>query len=165
MFLKRVLCAVLTGVLLLAGTGMVQAMEETQIGGTAEQNLAVGDGYDQTASEITEKKVDQFIWDGPVLTASKGVNQGPSGKETYYNLPMDGVIRIMRNLGFSEEEYPYWEAENGCKMLGDYIMVAANLNVHPRGSLVPCSLGMALVCDTGGFAAANPQQLDIATNW
>ena len=104
-------------------------------------------------------------WDGPVLTPSKGVNQGPQGKETYYNLPMDGVVSIMRNAGFSENKYPYWEREDGCKMLGPYIMVAANLNTFPRGSVIDCSLGKALVCDTGGFAKSNPKQLDIATNW
>ena len=50
-------------------------------------------------------------------------------------------------------------------MLGSYVMVAANLSVHPRGSLVPTSLGTGIVCDTGGFAASNPNQLDIATSW
>ena len=50
-------------------------------------------------------------------------------------------------------------------MLGDYVMVAANFGLRPRGSLVPTSMGMGIVCDTGGFAAANPTQLDIATAW
>lgn len=106
-----------------------------------------------------------FVWDGPVLTASKGVNYGPSGKETYYNLPMGGVVRIMRNMGFSQEEYPYWIREDGVKMLGEYVMIAAHLGVHPRGSIVPTSRGFGLVCDTGGFAKSNPTQLDLATAW
>lgn len=101
-------------------------------------------------------------WNGPVLTRSKGVNQGPSGKETYYNLNMSGVVRIMRSMGNQDE---YWVREDGAKMLGNYVMVAANLNVHPRGSLVETSLGTGIVCDTGGFAAHNPTQLDIATAW
>lgn len=104
-------------------------------------------------------------WTGSKLTASMGVNSGPQGKETYYNLPMDGVVSIMRSMGFDSSEYPYWERDDGCKMLGPYIMVAANLDVFPRGSTVECSLGTALVCDTGGFAYENPYQLDIATNW
>lgn len=109
----------------------------------------------------------QTAWSGPKLTRSKGVNYGPTGKETYYNLPMDGVVRIMRNAGFSEAEYPYWVRSDGCKMLGDYIMVAANLSHFPRGSVVQCSLGAALVCDTGGFAsrAEGWNWLDIATTW
>lgn len=104
-------------------------------------------------------------WDGPVLTKSKGVVNGPSGKETYYNLNMNGVVKIMRNAGFSEEEYPYWVREDGVKMLGNYVMVAANLNLRPRGSIVQSSLGDAIVCDTGGFAHSNPTQLDIAVTW
>ena len=104
-------------------------------------------------------------WDGTVLTKSAGVNYGPSGKETYYNLDMSGVVSIMRGMGFDEENYPYWVRDDGAKMLGPYIMVAANLDVHPRGTTVQCSMGTALVCDTGGFAASNPYQLDIATTW
>ena len=103
-----------------------------------------------------------FAWNGPVLNIMSGTVTGPSGKETYYNLDMSGVVSIMRGMG---NEDPYWVREDGCKMLGEYIMCAANLNVHPRGSLVPSSLGMALVCDTGGFAEWNPNQLDIAVTW
>ena len=101
-------------------------------------------------------------WTGPVLTKSKGVNYGPIGKETYYNLPMGGVVRIMRNMGFDEVNYPYWIREDGCKMLGPYIMVAANFNHFPRGSVVECSLGWALCVDTGHLGY---NQLDLATNW
>ena len=64
------------------------------------------------------------------LTKSAGVYNGPSGKETYYNLNMSGVVSIMRSMGYSEEEYPYWVREDGCKMLGDYIMVAANFSIR-----------------------------------
>lgn len=101
-------------------------------------------------------------WNGSILTKSAGVNYGPSGKETYYNLNMSGVVNIMRNMGNNDE---YWIRNDGCKMLGNYIMVAANLNVHPRGSLVETSLGTGIVCDTGGFASENATQLDIATTW
>ncbi len=104
-------------------------------------------------------------WNGPVLTKNKGVVNGPSGKETYYNLNMNGVVKIMRNAGFTEEEYPYWVREDGVKMLGNYVMVAANLEIRPRGSIVQSSLGDAIVCDTGGFAHSNPTQLDIAVTW
>lgn len=99
------------------------------------------------------------------ITRAGGVFNGPSGKETYYNLKMDGVVNIMRNQGFSEAEYPYWVRDDGAKMLGDYVMVAADLNTRPRGSIVETSLGTAIVCDTGGFAQNNPTQVDIAVNW
>ena len=96
------------------------------------------------------------------LTASKGVNYGPSGKETYYNLNMNGVVATMQGMGITGQ---YWVREDGVKMYGDYVMVAADLNTHPRGSLVESSRGTAIVVDTGGFAASNPNQLDIATAW
>lgn len=96
------------------------------------------------------------------MTAAGGVFYGPSGKETYYNLDMSGVISIMRGIGNND---PYWIRSDGVKMLGNYVMVAANLNIRPRGSLVETSLGTGIVCDTGGFALSNPTQLDIAVNW
>lgn len=112
--------------------------------------------------EARKSQSRSYTWNGSVLTPSAGVNYGPSGKETYYNLNMSGVISIMRGMGYTGE---YWVRNDGCKMLGNYIMVAANLSVHPRGSLVETSLGTGIVCDTGGFAAGNPNQLDIATTW
>ena len=48
---------------------------------------------------------------------------------------------------------------------GDYVMVAADLSIRPRGSVVESSLGTALVCDTGDFIYQNPTQLDIAVDW
>ena len=105
---------------------------------------------------------EEHRWKGPVLSKGRGVNYGPSGKETYYNLNMNTVVSIMRSMGYTGE---YWVREDGCKMLGDYIMVAANLNLRPRGSIVETSLGDAIVCDTGGFAKRNPTQIDIAVTW
>lgn len=103
-----------------------------------------------------------YSYSGSVLTPSAGVNQGPSGKETYYNLPMEGVVAIMRSIGNNDE---YWVRDDGVKMLGDYVMVAAHLPTRPRGSLIPTSLGMGIVCDTGTFALSDHTQLDIAVNW
>ena len=103
-----------------------------------------------------------FTWNGSRLTAGSGVNYGPSGKETYYNLDMTGVIYMMRCLGNTDE---YWVRSDGCKMLGNYIMIAANLSIHPRGSLVQTSLGTGIVCDTGSFAEEDPNQIDIAVTW
>ncbi len=116
---------------------------------------------EKEAKEKAETKISSN-WRGSVLSASAGVNQGPSGKETYYNLPMDGVVGIMRGMGNND---PYWVRDDGVKMLGNYVMVAAHLGIRPRGSLIPTSLGMGIVCDTGGFASGNPTQLDIATAW
>lgn len=130
----------------------------------AKERWAQADDREQELTKQLEA-TKLFIWDGPVLTASKGVNYGPSGKETYYNLPMGGVVRIMRNMGFDAENYPYWVRNDGVKMLGDYVLCACNLSVHPRGSLVEISLGKGICADTGGFAKHNPTQIDIATSW
>lgn len=122
----------------------------------------------QAAAEPEPEPVQEqvtYSWSGQVLSPQAGVVQGPSGKETYYNLDMSGVVSIMRDMGYDEANYPYWIRNDGCKMLGDCIMVAADLNLRPRGSVIECSLGTALVCDTGGFAASNPYQLDIAVTW
>lgn len=144
-----------------------------------EKGKAVRDKYDEFLKVVeaynAEKAAQQVSYTAPsstptytnvtgdgTLTASKGVNYGPSGKETYYNLNMSGVVDIMQSMGYNAE---YWVREDGVKMYGDYVMVAADLNTHPRGSLVESSLGTAIVVDTGGFAASNPNQLDIATAW
>ena len=127
---------------------------------------------DKKAEEAAKKKeeekklaVVETSYSGAKLSRSRGSIQGPSGKETYYNLHMSGVVSIMRRMGFSESEYPYNVRADGVKCLGPYVMVAAHLGKRPRGSKVQTSLGTGLVCDTGGFAANNPTQIDVATAW
>jgi len=104
---------------------------------------------------------------GPVLNKHDGIiHNGPAGgDESYYDLDMSRVVRTMREKGFDEINYPYWVRADGVKMLGNFVMVAANLQVHPRGSVVQTSLGTGLVCDTGAFAKTNKLKLDIATTW
>lgn len=109
-----------------------------------------------------EELISQTVYTGPRLSRSRGSVMGPSGKETYYNMNMTGVVNIMRRMGNNDK---YWVRSDGAKMLGDYIMVAANLHLRPRGSHVMTSLGKAVVADTGGFAAHNPRQIDVATTW
>lgn len=127
---------------------------------------------DKKAEEAAKKKEEEkkleiveTSYSGGKLSKSRGTIQGPSGKETYYNLNMSGVVSIMRRQGFSEAEYPYNVRADGVKCLGPYVMVAAHLGKRPRGSKVQTSLGTGMVCDTGGFAANNPAQIDIATAW
>lgn len=98
------------------------------------------------------------------LTKRAGVHVNSHGfKETYYNLPMEGIVRRMRAKGYSEEQYPYWIREDGAKMLGPLVMVAADLNVHHRGKVIHTSLGPSIVCDTG--SAIKGRRIDIATAW
>lgn len=119
-----------------------------------------------TAEESADEEEEAIVWeqdpDGSVLTMSGGVNYYFDQKETYYNLNMDYVVEIAHSQGIEGE---YWVREDGCKMLGDYIMVAANRDVHPQGSIIGTSLGLAVVVDTGTFAQSNPTQVDIAVDW
>ena len=112
-----------------------------------------------------EYRPDAPVPERPHLTKSGGVFDGPSGRETYYNLPMGRCISIMRDMGYGVEDYPYWVREDGAKMLGEYVMCAAELNSRPKGTILETSLGMAIVVDTGSFAVSNPTGIDLATDW
>lgn len=99
---------------------------------------------------------------GPHLTPESGTFTFEGHTETYYNLPMDVVVQVAQSKGIAGE---YHVRSDGAKMIGDYIMVAADYSVHSYGSLVNTSLGMGIVVDTGGFIAWNPQGIDISTTW
>ena len=80
-------------------------------------------------------------------------------QETYYDLPMKGV------MGFCGGG-TYHVREDGVKVDQDgYVLVAANLSRYPRCSVVETSLWLGKVYDTGTFAATNPEQFDLATDW
>lgn len=85
-------------------------------------------------------------------------------KETFYDLQMSGVMgAAARMCGVSSI---YTIRADGAKVDADgYVLVAANLNRYPRCSIVETSLGPGKVYDTGGFAARNPEQFDLATDW
>ena len=139
-----------------------QEQEETLVEKTSEAKDEWAQAIKEERRQELANQTRSYNWDGPVLSRSKGAVYGPSGKETYYNLNMSGCVRNMNRRGYY---YDVWVRNDGCKMFGDYIMCAANLSVHPFGSLVECSLGTCIVVDTGGFAAGNPNQLDIAVTW
>lgn len=130
----------------------------------AESNAEMFEHYDEVDIVPFPPEENKAV-DGPHLTKQSGVFQGPSGKETFYNLNMSGVISIMRNMGYSEDEYPYWVRDDGVKMFGYYVMCAAELSTRPKGTILETSLGLAIVVDTGGFAYSNPTQVDIAVTW
>lgn len=99
---------------------------------------------------------------GACLNPTGGIYWFGDQLETYYNLDMSVVVSVAQSNGIVGD---YWVRDDGCKMLGDYIMVAANYDVHPYGSTVTTSLGTGIVVDTGEFAANNPTQIDVAVNW
>ena len=96
-----------------------------------------------------------------VLTARLGVVHFDGHRETYYNLDMSKICARAQERGIPGT---YWtREEDGCKMWGDYIIVATDWNLRPYGSIVNTSLGEGIVLDTGSFE--NRNTVDIATTW
>lgn len=123
------------------------------------------DAYTKVLEEEAPKFQLPTTWDGPVSTPQNGGVMGPSGQETYYNLYMGNCIAKMRSLGYSEEEYPYWIRDDGAKMLGHYVMVAANWQIRPLGTILETSIGWGIVVDTGDFVEYSPRGIDLAVDW
>ena len=121
--------------------------------------------FNSYAADYPEYRPDAPYPERPHLTKSSGVFYGVSGKETYYNLPMGQVIQNMRDMGYTVEEYPFYIREDGAKMLGQYVICAADLSIRPKGTILETSLGYAIVCDTGSFAQYNSTQIDLAVDW
>lgn len=158
----------LTAIMAIPVSAITQA-ECQQIQQTAHQmaECARQLGYPEDSVIIQEAQkkwweAENSVWRGPVLTKSKGVNYGPLGRETYYNLPMQGVINIMRRNGYDAERFPYWVREDGVRMLGDYIMLAGRVGQFERGTIVQCSLGEGMICDYG-YLEWNG--VDVAVTW
>ena len=119
--------------------------------------------YIQDTIPDTEEITYNHNWSGPVLNRKNGVVYGPNGKETYYNLPMKGVIKYMRAMGLDGR---VWTRSDGAKMYENYVMIAADLSKYPKGSLVEISLGTGIVVDTGGFVTnGSGVAFDVATAW
>ena len=116
-----------------------------------------------TQETLPEDNTYNNNWDGKVLNKYNGKVEGPSGIETYYNLPMGGCVKLMNHLGYYGT---VWTRSDGAKMWDEYVMVAADLSIHPKGSLVETTLGTGIVVDTGDFVRnGSGVSLDIATAW
>lgn len=139
-----------------------ELMKENGVVMVIPDKIEIEEIHEEYVSSPTPTQSSQQYYSTSGLTASGGVNYHGEQKETYYNLNMDQVVSNAQAAGIPGE---YWVREDGVKMYGDYVIVAANLDVHPRGSTVETSLGTGIVLDTGGFAAENPTQVDIATDW
>lgn len=94
-----------------------------------------------------------------VLTAKLGTIQYDGHKETWYNLKMDRVVTRAQNMGIPAE---YWVREDGVKMFGPWVIVAADKSVT-RYTTVETSLGTGIVLDQ--HTAGDPNLYDIATDW
>lgn len=120
------------------------------------------DIIEETEDEIIEEVEDEICIINAILTSELGRVQGPQEEETYYNLPMDKVVENMMNNGYAEIDYPYYVREDGVKMLGDFVIVATNLDKYPKGTIVQTSLGQGIVCDKH---EVEDDSIDIAVEW
>lgn len=146
-----------------------EEVEDTtsELSAAIEQPLADDDNLieqdeNNAVSESEEVNVNTIYACSSTLNRRNGRVQGPSGEETYYNLDMCRCVKRMSDYGYN---YEYWVREDGVKMYGPYIMVAADLNTRPLGTILESSLGTAIVVDTGDFSETNSTQIDIATEW
>ena len=97
------------------------------------------------------------------LTKQGGVFFYNGKRESYYNLDMSGVVAKMHQLGFKGE---YSVRSDGAKLFDGKVMIAADLSVYPKGTILYTSLGKSIVCDTGEFVHQyGSSAFDIATNW
>lgn len=120
-------------------------------------------------TEVLEKEAPKFqlptTWKGAKTTKQNGGVMGPSGRETYYNLNMKNCVANMRKRGYDEKTYPVWERDDGAKMFGHYVMIAANWKIRPLGTVIETSIGWGIVVDTGEFVKDYPRGIDLAVNW
>lgn len=91
---------------------------------------------------------------GSGLTKQGGVNWHNGNKETYYNLDMSGVVSNAQSMGIQGE---YWVRDDGVKMYGDKVIVAAQMD---KGTVIDTSLGTGIVLD---YCPAGT--VDIAVTW
>ena len=98
-----------------------------------------------------------------VLTKKGGVNYYNGHKETWYDLDMKRIVKKAKDKGVPGD---YWVSDDGLKMYGRFVIVAADFDVHPYGSVVLTSLGVpGMVLDTGKFTETDQEQIDIAVDW
>lgn len=131
----------------------IKAVEEAKAEKKAAEQAVITASYEPTPA-----------YNPPVsgLTPTSGINNFNGHTESYYNLPMDGVIQQARNFGIEGE---YWVRDDGVKMYGDYVICACNRDIYPLGSLVETSFGTGISLDTGSFVAWNPTNVDIGVSW
>lgn len=98
-----------------------------------------------------------------VLTAKLGTIQNGVNKETWYDLNMSKVVE--RADAFYGLHDVYAVRDDGVKTYNGFVIVATNYETYPYGTVIPTSLGLGLVLDTGEFAKESKNIVDIATNW
>ena len=120
----------------------------------------------QSPEEVTVEEIPTEDIETPysVLNKRMGVNYFNGQKETYYNLRMTGVIRLLDDMGIPHGEY--WVRDDGAKMLGEYIMLATDTNRIPKGTIWETSLGTGMIVDHCSGSESYPGVwIDVAVNW
>lgn len=112
----------------------------------------VDDAEDEHVNQLPYSSYDPTI--NGTLTKLGGVNYFNGRKETWYNLDMSQVISNAQSMGIQGE---YWIREDGVKMYGDYVIVAAQMD---KGTIIETSLGTGIVID---WCPAGT--IDIAVAW
>lgn len=95
-----------------------------------------------------------------ILTARLGRVTFNDHPETWYDLRMTNICQRAHDNGI---EGDYWVREDGVKCFGPWVIVAADWDLHPYGSVLETSRGWGMVLDTGDFE--DRATIDIATAW
>ncbi len=121
----------------------------------SEREEYLGDRYDEvqewidsnySAPTYVADDITYVYPEGDTLNPYDGINYHNGVLETYYDLPMEGLVDMVHALGI---EGTYWVREDGVKMWDDYVIVAADFDYEPRGTITETSLGTGIVLDTG----------------
>ena len=142
---------------------VVESVDETPTEETPSETPvnALQDPEEVTVEEILTEDIETPY---SVLNKRMGVNYFNGQKETYYNLRMTGVIRLLDDMGIPHGEY--WIRDDGAKMLGDYIMLATDTNRIPKGTIWETSLGRGMIVDHCSGSESYPGVwIDVAVNW
>lgn len=142
---------------------VVESVDETP---TEETPSETPVNASQSPEEVTVEEILTEDIETPysVLNKRMGVNYFNGQKETYYNLRMTGVIRLLDDMGIPHGEY--WIRDDGAKMLGEYIMLATDTNRIPKGTIWETSLGTGMIVDHCSGSESYPGVwIDVAVNW
>lgn len=142
---------------------VVESVDETP---TEEMPSETPVNASQDPEEVTVEEILTEDIETPysVLNKRMGVNYFNGQKETYYNLRMTGVIRLLDDMGIPHGEY--WVRDDGAKMLGEYIMLATDTNRIPKGTIWETSLGTGMIVDHCSGSESYPGVwIDVAVNW
>lgn len=139
---------------------VVEVVDETVVEEVPEETV---ENPEEPILEVVPEEI-EVEPDYSVLNKRDGVNYFCGNKETFYNLRMTGVIRLLDEMGIPHGDY--WVRDDGCKMLGSYIMLATDTRRWPKGTILETSLGTGMVVDhCSGSEGYGGLWVDVAVTW